>query len=427
MAEVGKTLTVSYGAFSCALDGFDDPLQIMAAILDYLRYLEAIASDPGVAPGAPDIDILTGIATRGMDRQVEVQRQDGGIVLRAVPAQGTGAGIADMQGHVAQRVGSAVPGRTADRQPSGGTDHATAARVLSARRADPSRLMTGDAGDHRARKGDVANPPDRIPRDAAHAPPSPEVERALQRELASLAADRAALAARDAARDAARPGTANADRRPPAESPDDLARIFEETDGHLETPASSRRRNAIQYLRAAVAATRAETGMPALPHRDREGIPGRSGSHAAARLRQARIAPHRAQAVSPVDLATEPLRFVSDQRDDALRGAEHAQSDTPPEDFKAYAARIAATGLPDLFEAAAAYLVDIEGHLRFSRPMVMEKLDQIGVADVREDMLRACDRLLHEGNLRKCRDGRYATTDRTRFRAVPRAVSGQRS
>lgn len=441
MAGTGKTLTVSYGAFSCALDGFDDPLQIMTAILDYLRYLEAIAGDPGVAPGAPDIDILTGIATGGMDRQVDVQMQDGGIVLRSVPAQGAGAGIADMQAHVAQPVGAAVPGRTGDRQPSGGTEHATAARVLRVRGGDLARLTTYAARDHPARDGDVANPPDAIPRAAAPAPLSPEAERALQRELASITAGRIDLAARDkgvaardtglaagdTARDAARSGPANADRRPQADARDDLARIFDETDGHLETAASSRRRNAIHYLRAAVAATRAETGLSVPPRRIGDGMTGRSGPLAAARLRRALASPHHAQAVPPADLATDALRLMSDDHRDGVQGAAPAQPDTPPEDFGAYAARMAATGLPDLIEAAAAYLVDIEGHLRFSRPMLMEKLDQIGVADVREDMLRACDRVLHEGNLRKCSDGRYATTDRTRFRAVPRAVSGQRS
>ncbi|SLN70173.1 Integrase core domain protein [Roseovarius gaetbuli] len=41
----------------------------------------------------------------------------------------------------------------------------------------------------------------------------------------------------------------------PAETPSDLTRIFDEPNRQLNAPASRQRRNAIQYLRAAVAAT----------------------------------------------------------------------------------------------------------------------------------------------------------------------------
>jgi hypothetical protein len=91
--------------------------------------------------------------------------------------------------------------------------------------------------------------------------------------------------------------------------------------------------------------------------------------------------------------------------------------DPTPEGFVTYAADRMATDLPELIETAAAYLADIEGHARFSRPMLMEKLDEIGIAHVREDMLRAFDALLDRGKLRRCADGRYAIGDGTGLRA----------
>lgn len=403
MVGSGKILTVSYGDFVCGLDGFDDPLQIMTAILDYLRYLDAIAGDTGVAPGAPDIDILTGIAMRGTDRQIEVRMQDGRILLRAVPMRAAETGVADAQDfapdtacdagmtetqqaqdHRVQAVTPALRDPAGNKQHPGQAASATAARVLRVRRAELERLMTHGARD---RAADHPN---------ATAPLSAEAERALQQELAAISAERG--------EDAAGPETGPADRIPRTEAGDDLSRIFEETDDHLQTSAASRGRNAIQHLRAALAATRAETRVSALPRRDRDGSAGRAGLPAAARLRRVRAAPARLRDVTSAGGATDPQ----------------------PQDFGTYAASLTATGLPELIEAAAAYLADIEGHERFSRPMLMEKLDEIGIADVREDMLRAFDGLLDRGKLRRCADGRYAVSDSTGFRAGPRAGCGQR-
>lgn len=429
MAGSGKILTVSYGAFSCGLDGFDDPLQTMTAILDYLRYLEAIAGDSGAAPATPDIDILTAIAERGATGCVTVDMQAGAILLRAVPVQDDTI----LAPHAGQdMVPPAGPGGHILRQQHPG-DHAcaTAARVLRVRRADLEQLIN-----HGVLQVDAGPPVDERPRPGPDATPSSEDEIDLQRALAGIEAERAeatcpAEAAPDRTFGTPCPDAVPADPTPSAQpdAVDDLSRIFEETDSHLGSFASSRRRNAIQHLRAALAATRAETGTSLQKHRDHEDMPGPAGLRAAARLRRARAASQRGPSVQSVDGMPDPLRLTVAQRIDTLQGTSQARplskvdgairpSDRPPEDFAAFAARVKAASLPDLIEAAAAYLADIEGRMRFSRPMLMEKLDQIGVADMREDMLRACDALLTKGKLRKCSDGRYETTDKTGFRVA---------
>lgn len=439
MAGSGKILTVSYGAFSCGLDGFDDPLQTMTAILDYLRYLEAIAGDSGAAPDAPDIDILTGIAERGATRRVAVEMQAGAILLRAVPEQDDTI----LAPHAGQdMVSPAGPGGRGHRlrqQHPGDHACATAARVLRVRRADLEQLIN-----HGVLQDDAGPPADGIPPDRPDATLSPPGEIDLQRALAGIEAERA-----DAARsadstpdrtcDTSAPDTASMDRTPhaQADAADDLSRIFEETDSHLETSASSRRRNAIQHLRAALAATRAETRASSQQRRDREDMPGRAGLRAEARLRRARASSQRGPSVQSVDRTPESFRLMAEHRVDTPQGMAQARplsaagsaavppkpppnppEDPPPEDFGAFVAQVEAARLPDLIEAAAAYLADIEGRMRFSRPMLMEKLDQIGVADMREDMLCACDALLSTGKLRKCSDGRYETTDKTGFRTA---------
>jgi len=235
MAGSGKILTITYGTFTCTLEGFDDPLQVMTSILEYLRELEATGQ--GVVPGAPDRDMLIGIASGGAALEVDADEHAGGIRLRPVQVR--------------------------------------------------------------------APPPETAPTD---------------------------------------PGT-----QPPTGPQDEMSRIFAETDMQLETPASSRHRNAIQHARAALAATRARTS----------------------------------------------------------------------EDFGSFVVRMGASGLPDLVEAAAAYITDIEGRARISPRMLMEKLAEVGGPASRDDMPRACAALLEAGKLRACPDGDYAITDQTEFRVAP--------
>ena len=148
----------------------------------------------------------------------------------------------------------------------------------------------------------------------------PSVQRPRHRE-AGLAAG-PVEAAPDGTFDTASPDTAPADGVTPAQAHagDDLSRIFEETDSHLGTSASSRRRNAIQHLRAALAATRAETRTSSQPRRDRDDPQGRAGPRAAARLRRARAASQRGPAVQSSERTPDPLRLTAEQRIDMSQG-----------------------------------------------------------------------------------------------------------
>ncbi len=294
------------------------------------------------------------------------------------------------------------------------------ARVMKIKRTDlqsvPSGLpepARGDTADLETGTPDIGAAPGDLPEPALSA----EEEADLMAELAEVE------------RDAARSGPATPRRirpggkRKPEEA--DVSRLVDEINTKMEGSEHRRRRTAIAHLKAAVAATVAE----------RRARPGRNGEAEA----EAEKHPYRedlAHVVRPGGRSARgnrmpPLVLVSEQRIDspehgstgnlALKSVVEEQDDSnifaAEESFADFAARMGATDLSDMIEAAAAYSVRAREDDIFTRPQVMELVASTphGKEFAREDSLRAFGQHLREGPFERVKRGQFIISKTSRF------------
>lgn len=224
----------------------------------------------------------------------------------------------------------------------------------------------------------------------------------------------------------------------PDTSEAEMSRIMSQANEELADPEASRRRNAIAQLKAAVAATEAarqlgETGDKRAEAEDvfREDLdqvvrPRRAprAEGTSDRGERARPAPLKLVPSQRVDLEKELAQDKADGPVQPRRVATAAPAPTQEAgNFAEFAENMGATSLQDLLEAAAAYTAFVEGSEDFSRPHIMQKVRQTVSEDFsREDGLRSFGTLLRQGRIERVRNGRFAVSERIRFKPEAMAV-----
>ena len=210
----------------------------------------------------------------------------------------------------------------------------------------------------------------------------------------------------------------------------EMNRMFDKAATQMNEEAGKGRRNAIAHLRAAVAAAKAEEGIGGkLKERGPDTEAYRDDLASVVRPRRPEAGrPHTQR---PDVHRPAPLKLVAEQRVDIDRSdiskpirprrvsmpSSALMDEAIGSDFADYAEDVGAHSLPELLEAAAAYLSFVEGHEQFSRPQLMTQVRQVESDDFsREDGLRSFGQLLREGKIEKLEGGRFKASESISYR-----------
>lgn len=514
MVQNNKVLTVSYGTFSCTLEGFDDSFETMKAIAEYFRDLAAEDRYFGSEPPQPDAEMLTRIAQRDSSQRVEARTNETGLLLRAsdvtetpeptktpepairaaglnvvntpeptpntpiepepfvaedMPVDDVPPPAADSIAAKLQRIRAVVShsdvnpnSYSEDEDPSllGGkaapVDAVAAAfeagaltsedlepQIPAATQQDVPQTPAADehavdAHEPEALFSELEDDADidvqtdgivNIMNDVEPASDEISVEEDVSVEQGVLTAeDETELFAEISDIEAELQTRVDSKAENESDLDQDVSRLMAKAGEQMTDPATSSNRETYSHLRTAVAATEAE-GETDRANNDQD-YRGDLESVVSPRRPEIQVTSMR-----PASDISAPLKLVAEQRVDddhtasapiTPRRVTSQQDDTQEESgFAQFAQDQGAQSLPDLLEAAAAYLSFIEGQEQFSRPQLMNKVRSLKQDEFnREESLRSFGQLLRDGKIEKAGGGRFAASNLIGFRPDDERAAG---
>ncbi|MGY6550062.1 MAG: hypothetical protein ACXIU7_13815 [Roseinatronobacter sp.] len=318
MAGQKKTLTVSYGAFSCVLEGFDAPVETMKEVLAYFRALAAEEPSFGTVATRADPALLRRIAEQEFQRQVDVRLEGGALLLRSVgDMQEQPADTTDMvetlvaaEARFAQDVSDAALEKAATPGAADAADRASALAVAEEQHRPaaidedagilddasaclgPDQVQAGPGAHDPTEEHPVDPLPDAVqtddgvpddpqsaaPHSAPHSAPEADTdlrdsirallgETGLERDHEAEVIDNLTAIRKSAL--ANRVSKAEAIFAPVTEESDETARrLLEQTQAELSQKDAQRRHDSFEHMRVAVGAARAEEEVTGPRRRD---------------------------------------------------------------------------------------------------------------------------------------------------------------
>lgn len=463
-----KKLTVSYGTFSCTLEGFDDPFTTMKLVAEYFRRLAAEDRYFGSEPLQPDASILHKIARDANPFKVDAEVHENGVTLRKArvvdetpeeePAAPAAAEAPEALASAREETVVALPvfrslravrAAAAEVEEAGGDDDleeeestlveparfVSRREILEAGTDEPdkpaSEIMAEEEEEEpaaeleepAAAEGDATAGPSHETED--------EISAAIARRVARVSLGLVETGASDA--DIQREEAA-------------LERLLETTNAKLSAADASRRSTALERLKAAVAATEAERRLRAGRPAPRPGrAPAEQAKVDPAEFRQ-KIADVRkdheqvAAFTRPTakgttkrprgTIATLILGAEQRVKDDSGEAAgapgKKPAADTRARDgFDAFAERMGADSLEEMLEAAAAWLTLHEKMPVFSRSALDQTLEKFlaenGIGD--DSATRAFEGLLRDGRVLRVKADAFMLSRSLRMRYEERLAS----
>ncbi len=191
----------------------------------------------------------------------------------------------------------------------------------------------------------------------------------------------------------------------------DMDRLVETTNEQMSKPDSSRRRNALAHLRAAVAATLSDVSIRG-EKEEKDPQAYRSDLEQVVRPRRPNTRVLRSEINE--EIQQTPLRLVAEQRVDIAPETNVKSTSISPEDyatFDEYAEAVGAFSLEDKIEACASYLQFVLGEAAFSRPMLMNTVKKGAPEEFsREAGLKRFGALIREGKIKRTEDGKFVAS-----------------